>query len=276
MNPPEGRMRAISLHQPYASAISNRAKKYETRSRDTKVRGLVAIHASKYVDLDRLEELARHDQWKGALFSYYVEMSQNFTDPKQLIAKLPTGCLVAVATIGGSYKTEDVRSGLSGPAGYENAGYRWKETDMGDYTSGRFAWRLDDVYPLPAPIPWKGGQGFFYIPDFRISAIYDERENQLYKHKYDNKHDDKHIHGEIAKGAQCYLDAARYILDYERNSGGQKPDLEEIHHVHLANWPWEHTSWKPSTDPSRNFVKGAAMMLAEKNRLQRLGQYVGA
>ncbi len=46
-------MRAISLYQPYASGCVNLAdngsawKQYETRSWETKVRGLVAIHATK-------------------------------------------------------------------------------------------------------------------------------------------------------------------------------------------------------------------------------------
>lgn len=40
-------MRAISIHQPWASYVVEGKKRYETRSWPTKIRGKVAIHAAK-------------------------------------------------------------------------------------------------------------------------------------------------------------------------------------------------------------------------------------
>jgi len=40
-------MKAITIHQPYASLIACGAKIYETRSWATKYRGKIAIHAGK-------------------------------------------------------------------------------------------------------------------------------------------------------------------------------------------------------------------------------------
>lgn len=36
---------------------------------------------------------------------------------------------------------------------------------FGDWTPGRWAWPLLDPRPLAEPIPWKGKQGVFYVPD---------------------------------------------------------------------------------------------------------------
>jgi hypothetical protein len=35
----------------------------------------------------------------------------------------------------------------------------------GDYQPGRYAWMLREVSALIDPLPWKGKQGFFSVPD---------------------------------------------------------------------------------------------------------------
>lgn len=35
-------------------------------------------------------------------------------------------------------------------------------------------------------------------------------------------------------------------------------------------WPWDRVWWKPSSDPIRNLVKSAALLVAEIERLQRV------
>ena len=42
------------------------------------------------------------------------------------------------------------------------------ERAFGDYAPGRYAWVLADVLPLPRPVPWRGEQGLFEVPDVAI------------------------------------------------------------------------------------------------------------
>lgn len=51
-------MKAITIWQPWASAIAHGLKGIETRSWGTKYRGLLAIHAAKLeMDMDMFNEL---------------------------------------------------------------------------------------------------------------------------------------------------------------------------------------------------------------------------
>lgn len=43
-------MKALTIHQPWASLIAYGFKRFETRGWRTNYRGLVAIHAGKWVD----------------------------------------------------------------------------------------------------------------------------------------------------------------------------------------------------------------------------------
>jgi hypothetical protein len=43
------------------------------------------------------------------------------------------------------------------------------ERNCGDFSLGRFGWVLDNVCPLPSPIPLRGRQGLFEIPDAILS-----------------------------------------------------------------------------------------------------------
>ena len=52
-------MKAITLHQPWASAIALGRKTYETRSQPTRYRGLLAIHAGKTTDYVPLADIRR-------------------------------------------------------------------------------------------------------------------------------------------------------------------------------------------------------------------------
>lgn len=48
--------------------------------------------------------------------------------------------------------------------------FAWNEGQMGDFEPGRFGWILEDIKALPTPIPWKGAQGFFDVPDDVIAG----------------------------------------------------------------------------------------------------------
>ena len=125
---------AITLWQPYASLIEVGAKRYETRGFMAPQRLLgqrIAIHAAKrqitLVELDRETVCAILDAINRSVYlSVY---------------RLPRGVVVCTAFLAESLPVESV------------------EPDMfGDYSPGRFAWRLDDVQPVTPHVPARGSQ----------------------------------------------------------------------------------------------------------------------
>lgn len=134
-------MKAISLWQPWASAIAIGAKKIETRHWSTSYRGPLAIHAAKKKDcLDTIYE--------AGIFKAFSEAGINTT------SDLPLGAIVATCVLTKSRPTDLLRNGIS-PL----------ERALGGYEDGRFGWVLENVVWLKKPIPFRGAQGFFNVPD---------------------------------------------------------------------------------------------------------------
>ena len=125
-------MKAISLWQPFASAIALGLKRFETRHWETKYRGEIVIHAAKKWTPE-LRVIAE----RGGLGSF----------------ELPRGQVVAIVNICAIFRTEGIRHVID-PI----------ETLYGDYSDNRFAWSLCDIRSIK-PFPFKGGQGMFNIPD---------------------------------------------------------------------------------------------------------------
>ena len=122
-------MRALTIHQPYAGFIADGVKRYETRSWYTTYRGLLAIHASK----NRKE-------------TKYTRIPPD----RQFGAILAVGRLVACFRT--EYLTEWCEDWIA------------DEIDIGDFTPGRYAWKITDVERLVQPIPTRGYQGLWSFP----------------------------------------------------------------------------------------------------------------
>lgn len=141
-------MKAITIHQPWATLIALGEKRFETRGWPTKYRGELAIHAGKSIDMSALlvQEI------KDAL------VRNGITD----WTKLPYGVVMATATLTECWSVgSDYQSGmpvLYNGEGGETRPVRLKEGRFGDYSFGRYAWELIDVRPLPEPIQAKGQQ----------------------------------------------------------------------------------------------------------------------
>ena len=155
-------MKAISLWQPWASAIAVGAKRYETRDWSTTYRGPLAIHASKRLVKRELRDLAPH--WQAALWP----LVHGAFDMPWL--RLPFGAVVAVCDLADcipTYKlSHGITPGLLAPRRRPQCPeYVWCEHHMGDFSAGRFAWKLENVRPLAVPLPFKGSQGFFDVED---------------------------------------------------------------------------------------------------------------
>lgn len=143
-------MRALSLHQPYASAIALNLKQFETRGRKTNVRGELAIHAAQCI------------HWFSILKDIQVESLMNSTPLWETLSKdtvwskLPRGAVVALAKLAGCARAEHLN-----PSG---ALLSPLELAWGDWTPGRWGYLLEDVKPLKEPVACRGMQGFFFLP----------------------------------------------------------------------------------------------------------------
>lgn len=156
-------MRAISLWQPWASAIALGSKTIETRHWPTKYRGPLAIHAAQRKVRGELQDMALSARWQGAL--HLLENGSSAGD----IFMLPFGAIVATCNVVDclTYAQCSMR-GLRRLQGV--APRQWTEWDMGGFGDGRYGWILEDIKPLAVPVPFKGKQGFFNVPDHLLGA----------------------------------------------------------------------------------------------------------
>ena len=127
-------MRAISLWQPWASAIAVGAKRVETRHWSTPYRGPLAIHAAKRKVVDELIYYHSSPNWQGALAPLgWVGMS----DAKLINAGygLPFGAIVATCNLidcrpSESFTQEELHA-RRGQDGETRENYKWSEGMMG-------------------------------------------------------------------------------------------------------------------------------------------------
>jgi len=147
-------MKAITIHQPWATLIALGEKRFETRGWPTKHRGPIAIHAGKKID-----ELAFCD-WPicETLRKHGIVH----------LADLPTGKIVATANMTECWRVIGIADVPVKETSVLSSGNRMfgitpatEEYQFGDFSEGRYAWELTDVQPLPVPLPAKGQQGFW-------------------------------------------------------------------------------------------------------------------
>lgn len=81
-------------------------------------------------------------------------------------------------------------------------------------------------------------------------AVIAERVRQIEQEGWDAAHDDNHYPGELAKAG------AAYAFD----PGATAPPMM---------WPWHDEWWKPEGGLRRNWVKAAALILAEGEKFDR-------
>lgn len=144
-------MKCISLWQPWATLMAIGAKKIETRSWETLYRGPLAIHAAKKWDRELLA-MCRTEPFRSVLLKAALEADGVASHADQALS---FGAIVCVVNL------DDCRRVHDGwvPDVSDN------EIAFGDYTPGRFAWITSGVRRLDKPIPFRGAQGLFEVPD---------------------------------------------------------------------------------------------------------------
>lgn len=151
-------MKAISLWEPWATYIKLGHKTIETRHWDTNVRGLIAIHAAK-----RFE----------AIHEIY-SLLNSAKIPILTKADCASGAIIAVGNL---YRIRPTFVELDGSRGMiiDATGSRVPvsiaDSLLGNFNVGRFAWFLKDVRPLKSPLPWRGKQGWFEVPDEIMGSL---------------------------------------------------------------------------------------------------------
>ncbi|HLO84571.1 MAG TPA: hypothetical protein VK203_06095 [Nostocaceae cyanobacterium] len=137
-------IRAISLHQPWASFIAWKWKHCETRSWTTTYRGELLICAAK----KQTRELEKYYN------RIIMQVKPNTWNELPKFQNLPFGEVVAIVHLS-ECNLITIRPACQ------------LERDTGDWTPGRYAWHLNNIRPLEKTIPIKGQQGL-WIPSPEI------------------------------------------------------------------------------------------------------------
>ncbi|HNY25379.1 MAG TPA: ASCH domain-containing protein [Alphaproteobacteria bacterium] len=124
-------VKALTLWQPYATAIALGLKRYETRSWATKYRGKLAIHASLKPLTISSKELAT----------------------KYGILELPLGQVLLIC---------DLEDCILMTPEFINSQPQ-TEKDFGDWCVGRYAWKLSNIQVLTQPLSISGHQGLWNL-----------------------------------------------------------------------------------------------------------------
>jgi len=158
-------MKALTIHQPWASLIACETKRFETRSWKTSYRGPIAIHAGNKPIL--LSPWLQKQISIGSKFSVVKALNLCGIDS---LNSLPLGCIVATAELIECWQVKNLHRFL-GDSDLQivaaNGSYKsWAENcvyemSFGDFTPGRYAWEFRNVKLLDTPIPARGQQGLW-------------------------------------------------------------------------------------------------------------------
>jgi activating signal cointegrator 1 len=153
-------VKALSLWQPHVAAIALELKPWETRGWSTGYRGPLALHAAKraWDDIDPWHAEASHRlmQRCSELITEVcpqVDLMHHTRAKKYLHERvLVFGAVVCIADLVSCERTATLRGRI--PPEHEF----W-----GDFSDGRYAFKLKNVRLLDHPIPVRGMQGFFDV-----------------------------------------------------------------------------------------------------------------
>lgn len=149
-------MKALTLWEPWASFMAFGYKTFETRHWKTNYRGPLAIHAAK----------TKKHVWdtKLMLSSAGVIPSMFSEGPKGFPLEdheYPFGKIVAVVDLVDCITTHSMlMPALSA-----------QELALGNYNNGRYAWITENLRKLETPIPCRGFQGLWNVPDEVVARI---------------------------------------------------------------------------------------------------------
>jgi ASCH domain len=143
-------MKALTLWQPWATAISLGLKQYETRTWFVGYRGELAIHAAKKPITKEIV----------SFFQKHYPAWENLLN----LAERQKGCIVATCNLIDCIEMDDSLIAQQPPL----------ELIFGNWQVGRYAWKLDNLQPVKA-IPFSGSQGLREVPHAIIKQMNNAR-----------------------------------------------------------------------------------------------------
>lgn len=162
-------MKALTLYQPHAYLIGCGAKPFETRSRKTSVRGLVAIHAAKIqtTELDGicLDPNESKPTYKSP-FARYLPADWN-----DYFGNMNHGGIECLAVIKDCFTGPDVVAALTNQKNSTTDPEKQTMLDealaFGDFSAGRFAYALTTRLHVAGNIGGvvRGHQGWWNLPE---------------------------------------------------------------------------------------------------------------
>ena len=140
-------MKAITVIQPWATLLATGKKRIETRSWKTNYRGEILIHAGKkdpLVGICMMTEEARERAFRSLELPSIFNRFQTF----------PTGEIIGKANLVNCLQIDETLAGLIKEQHPD-------EYAFGDFTSGRYAWVMENPVAFDKPIPASGKQGLW-------------------------------------------------------------------------------------------------------------------
>ena len=174
-------MKAITLHQPWATLVALGIKTIETRSWATRHRGRVVVHAAKKLPTPRV--IGDWEVHRPGRREHYWRVRP--TDAPWPQPPLPLGAVVATATIVDVLPMAMYVRSVDGERAHDNVlsidrsifddrptllsvpdtdgGWRDVSDQLpyGDFEDGRFAWMLEDIQMVTPAIHTNGRQGLW-------------------------------------------------------------------------------------------------------------------
>lgn len=161
-------MKAISLTQPWASLVVAGAKQYETRSWSTNYRGPLCIHASL-----TMPHSAREVCIEEPFLSALREAGYITGDPKKQgtgAVQVPLGCIIGVVELVDVFQT-----GVSClPSLDWMADLSEQERAFGDYSPGRYGWKLENPQSFGRHFSVRGSLSIWEVPAQTEALICEE------------------------------------------------------------------------------------------------------
>lgn len=159
-------MKGLTLTQPWATLMVLDEKRVETRGWSTDYRGRLAIHAAKGLadpicNEDGLRLKMAELPFSTALLRHGYSVSD----------QLPRGAVLGYVDLVACLPTNELARRMAELPELEHWEPAQFERAFGNYEHGRFAWLTRDLVVFPEPIPYRGAQGLFEIPDGALAAV---------------------------------------------------------------------------------------------------------
>jgi activating signal cointegrator 1 len=163
-----GRIKVITLHQPWATLMAIGAKRIETRSWYTSYRGPLGIQAAKafpkygrefYCSTRVLRALVEGGALEIPGFEDYladpegVDVTAIARNVAVAIGRLPLGAILGVCDLVNCLDTELIPRYVSP--------FPEQELAFGNFSRGRFGWLTENMKKFETPVPVRGAQGLW-------------------------------------------------------------------------------------------------------------------